>query len=361
MRAAKLLSIQTSSLYDYLRSLIDVYSNIVGIEWLKKQIQNNENADVVKRIGLIDKLSLDLLKDFDQISKDDMSFLLQISLDAFAVEIASSGKDIDLAKVLGRKKDVRGRLSGKGAPEWYFEVLIQGWYQEKSDVVNLDIDSLGLLKKGDSKCDFMISHAKGSERFDLVECKKISPDPVSPSDDDLDMDRLNIKIIERIKNVALPQLIASREVLSDKYDLGKNNVFVDITSYKENSTFLLPDCQRNNTHAYGFTQSQVDELVRHLKREYFKSLDGLIICWTNFLVIKGFPRAIVHNATHIDYSPDGNSIDKYGGWTVEMYPKSSMEGVREIRVSETARDWEHIVTTFNNLSDPSSFIKGSEL
>jgi len=361
MSISRLLDTQKFSLSSYLEDLADVYSGVVGGEWLKRRIQAGKSDNVSKRIEHLKKLSLVCPDDFKQISKEDISIFLQFSLDAFAIEIARSNQNNDSTKVFGRKKYIRGRASGDRAAEWYFEMLIQGWYQEVSDVINLDSDSLGLFKKYESRADFMISHAKGLDKFCLVECKKISPYPPTLLDEGLDMGKLKRKIVERIKTIALPQLVASRSALSKRYDIRKCHVLLDVTSYRESSSFLLTDNQRDDSHAYGFSKHYIDDLVKYLKNERFVGLDRLTICWANFLVIGGYPRAMVHNAIHIDYSFDDNGLEKYKGWTIEMHPICSLEGIKEIRISRVARDWDWVVTTYNNLSDPSTFSKAVSL
>jgi hypothetical protein len=95
--------------------------------------------------------------------------------------------------------------------------------------------------------------------------------------------------------------------------------------------------------------------VKKIDIASIKDIDRMSLCWNRYLVIQGYPRVLLQSVYHLNKRE--KIRHKYFGWTFEAYPISSNKGIGEIRISKKARPWSWLLTTFNSLSSPGTFMK----
>lgn len=337
-------SVNKISLQDFVAKIVLLYKNLLGESW----IDGLNDEEIVKRIDVLRRIAGLNESNVDNFSDEERMYFLDAILSAYAIASSTESDDLDLNKVenLGPKREIKGKFKAKDREEisrWYFSLLIQGWYQAKTkeSLKDLDFDS----SLNGKRCDFKIPNSNGG--IDLIECKKINPGRGTGISD---ISQMSEKIIYDVLPIATQQLNSTEKQMDS---IATKNIFIDITSYKLNNLNLLPN-PSSTTHAYGFSEDEVVEIKNILLHQELEGVDNIILCWNNYLFIDGAPRALTQSSTIINFSRK-IGMPAYEGWTVEAHPMNSSVGIREIRISSTARSWGWIETTFNNLSDPSSF------
>ena len=109
----------------------------------------------------------------------------------------------------------------------------------------------------------------------------------------------------------------------------------------------------------GFSEDQIEEMYNIIKSEAsinLQSINKLTLCYRRIVFIDEKAVAIIHQSIEKNMNLDEMGCFNYGGWTVEGYPIKLSE-YSEVRVSSTARSLGWIKTTFNNLSNPSTFVR----
>jgi hypothetical protein len=285
------------------------------------------------------------------LSIEDISFFMQILIDAISICAATGSRSDDLRdfklnnlELLGSLKNRRGILlktiKNQNIKDWLSSVLLQGWINNngisKISVVDLRFDE---RFKSTKQCDFKVDF--DIEYFELIECKRIHPEKRKFSF----FDMIN-KIYDNI-NKAVIQIEETEKVLTVSSNC--RTLFLDISSY--NNNFLNIDKYLNVT---GFNEKEIVRIEKNifinLKNGRINSnVDRIILTWKNIVFFDDIPVALIQDCYPIILKPNIlNSID-YKGWTIEVNTRNTI--FTSIRVSSKARCLAWIKATCFSLKD----------
>jgi len=215
------------------KKIVNVFEEVVNLKNISFPKNDNLFYKILEHISKIKDKSYISLKN---LSIEDISFFMQILLDAISICASTDSKSDDLRnfkinnlELLGSLKDRRGILlktiKNQNIKDWLSSVLLQGWINDngipKISVVDLRFDErFKSTKKYDFKVDF------DTEYFELIECKRIHPEKKESSF----FDMIN-KIYDNI-NKAEIQIEETEKVLTVRSNC--RTLFLDISSYNNN-------------------------------------------------------------------------------------------------------------------------------
>jgi len=329
-------------------NITNVFKGVVDFKNASFLKNNNLFYEMLEHISKIKDKPYISLKN---LSIEDISFFMQILLDAFSICAATDSKSDDLQnfklnnlELLGSLKDRRGILlktiKNQSIKDWLSSVLLQGWINNngipKISVVDLRFDR---RFKSTKKCDFKVDFDNGN--IELIECKRIHPEKSEFSFSDI-IDKVYDKI-----NESIIQIEETKKVLAVLVNC--RTLFLDISSY--NNNFLNIDKYINVT---GFNKKEIIRIKKNifinLKNGHINSnIDRIVLTWRNIVFFDDIPVALIQDCYPIIVKPDIlNSID-YKGWTIGFY--ASNTNIESIRISSIVRNLAWIKATCFNLKD----------
>ena len=330
------------------KNINNVFEEVVDLKNIS--FPKNDNL-FYEMLGHISKIKDKPYISLKNLSIEDISFFMQILLDAISICAATDSKSDDLQnfklnnlELLGSLKDRRSELlktkKNQNIEDWLSSVLLQGWINNngipKISVADLRFDKRFISIK---KCDFKVDF--DTEYFELIECKRIHPEKRESSF----FDMIN-KIYDKI-NKAIIQIRETEKVLTVRSNC--RTLFLDISSY--NNNFLNIDKYINVT---GFNEKEIIRIIKNisinLKNGHINSnIDRIILTWKNIVFFDDIPIALIQDSFPIIVKPDIlNSID-YKGWTIEVNTRNTI--FTSIRVSSTARNLAWIKATCFSIKD----------
>ena len=316
------------------KNIINVFEEVVDFK--NYSFLKNDNL-YYKMLEHIRKIKNKPYISLNNLSIEDISFFMQILLDAISICAATDSKSDDLQnfklnnlELLGSLKDRRGILlktiKNQNIKDWLSSVLLQGWINDngipKISVVDLRFDK---RFKSTKKCDFKVDFDNGN--IELIECKRIHTEKSESSFSDM-IDKIYDKI-----NESIIQIEETEKVLTVRSNC--RTLFLDISSY--NTNLLNIDKYINVT---GFNEKEIIKIKKNifvnLKNGPINSnIDRIILTWKNIVFFDNIPVALIQDSFPIIVKPDIlNSID-YKGWTIEVNTRNTT--VTSIRASSKAR------------------------
>jgi hypothetical protein len=292
----------------------------------------------------------------DQMTQDQAMMFQETLLDVIGLQYATGGQGtvydsihIKDPTLLGGSRDRRAKLreSDDAQLDWHFQILVQAWVA----------GSLGSLKdlrddprfKNRRACDFCLP--RSNSRFELLECKRVhsATDQISDS-----IEPVVAKIIDRLPN-AIDQMERTADVLGkDVCDL---HLLIDISAYTGH--WQTTKCCEVQVEVGGFNEEQLPRIALAVAHHCGK-LSRLTLCWYAAVKLDGRYRAIIQRSKIVFGETPTTALLDYKGWTVEGYPRSNEEYC-EYRVSGIARTIDWIVSSFNSLSSPETFVKAGPM
>lgn len=330
------------------KNIINVFEGVVDLKNISFPENDNLFYEVLKHINKIkDKPYISLRN----LSIEDISFFMQILLDAISLCAATGTKGDDLSnfklnnlKLLGSLKERRGILlkiiDNQKIRDWLSCVLLQGWVNS-DEKWNINVFDLKHDKRFKNKksCDFKVDFE--NRNIELIECKRIHPEKRETSFSDM------IYKISNIINNAEDQIKETEKILTVRSDC--RTIFLDIASYNKNP--LNIDKYMKVT---GFNEKEIIRIEKNifinLKNGFINSnVDRIILTWNNIVFFDDIPVALIQNCCPIIIKPDIlNSVD-YKGWTIEVNTRNTI--LKSIRVSSTARNLAWIKATCFSIKD----------
>jgi hypothetical protein len=331
------------------KNIINVLEGVVDLKNTSFLKNDNLFYEMLRHIRKIqDKPFISL----NNLSIENISFFMQILLDAFSICAATGSKNDDLSrfklnnlKLLGGLKERRGKLlktiDNQKIKDWLSCILLQGWINSNKEYPKLNVSDLEHDKrfKNSKKCDFKVDF--DNKNFELIECKRIHPEKGEAS-----FSEMIFKISNTIKK-AVEQIKETEKILAVKSVC--RTIFFDIASY--NNNFSNIDKKWRIT---GFNEHEIVEIGKdifvNLKNDGMNNkVDRIILTWKNIVFIDDIPVALIQNYYPIIVKPAiSNSID-YKGWTIGLYTSNAI--FKSIRVSSKARTLAWIKLTYFSLND----------
>jgi len=331
------------------KNIINVFEGVVDLKNTSFLKNDNLFYEMLRHIRKIqDKPFISL----NNLSIEDISFFMQILLDAFSICAATGSKGDDLCNfklnnlnLLGSLKERRGKLlksiDNQKIKDWLSCILLQGWINSNKEYPNLNISDLEHDKrfKNSKKCDFKVNFNNGN--FELIECKRIHPEKGEAS-----FSEMICKVVDIIE-YAVEQIKDTEKILAVRSVC--RTIFLNVASY--NNNFLNID---KNIKMTGFNEQEIIETGKNifvsLKNDGINSkVDRIILTWKNIIFFDDIPVALIQNCYPIIVKPAIlNPID-YKGWTIGLYTSNAI--FKSIRVSSTARTLAWIKATCFSLND----------
>ena len=342
---------------DFAEDILKMYKTLLGErEYKKLEVQNNITSTRIKLLnGIIG----------GEITPNNMSLpeselLMDIFLDMGALQAASAESrdifdplNINEPYALGNARERRGALKNQNehVANWHFQSMVQGWLFSHGFGEVKDLRNDKNLHSGVGRiCDYAITTAIGLE---LIECKRIHS---------------SISLEGDIENNLIRKLNTHFESANDQLqqtekhftDVKCRHLLIDISSYDQTQEESL--LATTKVVVSGFNAELVSSIGKKIINDWNQSLrniDRITLCWRNFVTINGKVIAVIQNSISFKINQSSVSGFEYSGWTAEGYPLNNDE-YRELRLSNNARTVDWLVTSFNNMKDPSSFYKVSK-
>lgn len=331
------------------KNIINVFEEVVDLRNYHFYKNDNLFYKILEHVNKVKDKPYISLKN---LSKEDISFFMQILLDTVSICAATGSKGEDLSnfklnnsRLLGSLSERRSILlktiDNQNIKDWLSCVLFQGWINN-NETSNINVIDLKYDKrfKNKKKCDFKVDFDK--RNFELIECKRIHKEKREASLSDM------IYKICNIINDAIIQIKETEQILN----IGSNcrTIFLDISSYNNNCLAI-----DQNLKVTGFNKKEVikikEQIFIQFKNGFLKSdIDRVIIIWNNIIFFDVFPIALVQRCFPIVFRKVIiNSID-YLGWTIGVYPIKN-DFVRLITVSSVARKLAWIKAMYFSTND----------
>jgi hypothetical protein len=163
------------------KNLNNFFEEVVDLKNISFPKNDNLFYEMLEHISKIKDKPYISLKN---LSIEDISFFMQILLDAISICAATGSKGDGLnnfklnnLELLGSVKERRNKLlkiiDNQKIKDWLSCVLLQGWVNSNKEYPNLNVFDLEHDKrfKNLKKCDFKIDF--DNKNFELIECKRI--------------------------------------------------------------------------------------------------------------------------------------------------------------------------------------------
>ena len=316
------------------KNILNIFEEVVDLK--NYSFPKNDNL-YYKMLEHIKKIKNKPYISLNNLSMEDISFFMQILLDAFSMCAATGSKGDNLSslkinnlKLLGSLKERRSKLlkiiDNQKIKDWLSCVLLQGWFNSNKEYPNLNVFDLEHDKrfKNSKKCDFKIDF--DNKNFELIECKRIHPEK------EASFSEMIYKINDTI-NYAVEQIKETERILA--VESVCRTIFLNVTSY--NNNFLNID---KNMKTTGFNGQEIIEIVKNifvnLKDDGINSkVDRIILTWKNIVFFDDIPIALFQNYHPIIGRPDILKFIDYEGWTIGLYTSNTIFEL--ITVSSTVR------------------------
>ena len=330
------------------KNIINVFEEVVDFK--NYSFPKNDNL-YYKMLEHIKKIKNKPYISLNNLSIEDISFFMQILLDAFSMCAATGSKGDNLSslkinnlKLLGSLKERRSKLlkiiDNQKIKDWLSCVLLQGWVNSNKEYPNLNVFDLEHNKrfKNSKKCDFKIDF--DNKNFELIECKRIHPKKEASFSE-------MICKIRDIINYAVEQIKETEKILAVRSVC--RTIFLDIASYNKN--FLNID---KNIKIAGFNKREIIEIAKNifinLKNDDINSkVDRIILTWKNIVFFDDIPVALIQNYYPIIVKSDILNSTDYKGWTIEVNTRNTI--FKSIRVHSKAKELSWIKATCFSLND----------
>lgn len=330
------------------KKIISVFEKVVDLKNIPFPKNDNLFYKILEHISKIKDKSYISLKN---LSIEDISFFMQILLDAISICASTDSKSDDLQnfktnnlELLGSSKDRRGILlktiKNQNIEDWLSSIHLQGWINDNEDpkrsIADLRFDG---RFKSTRKCDFKVDFDNGN--IELIECKRIHPEKRESSFSDM-IDKICNKI-----NEAIIQIEETEKALTVRSNC--RTLFLDISLY--NNNLFNIDKYINMT---GFNEEEIIRIEKNifvnLKNGSINSnVDRIILTWKNIVFFDDYPVALIQNCYPIIVKPNILNFIDYKGWTIEVNTRNTI--VTSIRVHSIARELAWIKATCFSLND----------
>ena len=330
------------------KNIINVFEEVVDFK--NYSFPKNDNL-YYKMLEHIRKIKDKPYISLNNLSIEDISFFMQILLDAFSMCAATGSKGDNLSslkinnlKLLGSVKERRSKLlkiiDNQKIKDWLSCVLLQGWVNSNKEYPNLNVFDLEHDKrfKNSKKCDFKVDF--DNKNFELIECKRIHPKK------EASFSEMICKISDTI-NYAVEQIKETEKILAVRSVC--RTIFLNVASY--NNNFLNID---KNIKMIGFNEQEITEIGKIIFVTFGNNginikVDRIILTWKNIVFFDDYPVALVQGCYPIIIKPDILNSTDYKGWTIEVNTRNTI--FKSIRVHSIARELAWIKATCFSVKD----------